>query len=371
MIKVLLISAGVNFGGIEKLELEYKKYLNSDDFRVDILVSNKNTFEKYKIDTDKKYGIFNLNMSSFNRKNQWQYDYKLFKFLKNNKYDIVHINSAVFFYSFKVSLIAKLCGIKNIIVHSHNEIRPNIKKRALITILNPIYRSIITEYLACSKAAQKSLFTKSFIRKNKIKVLKNGIEVDEYKFNETVRKKYRMDLKIEGKTVYGHIGRFAPQKNHEYLIDLFYKIQQKQENSVLLLIGEGPLKGKIEDKVKNLNIADKVVFLGFRTDVDKLLNAMDVFLLPSLYEGLPVVLIEAQTNGLISFCSTNITKEASISNKLKYFTLDDEIDNIAKTIVLQKNNVESRFDAYKDTISNGYDISEACKELKKIYLKVI
>lgn len=370
MIKVLQISVGAHFGGIEKLELEYAKHLNSNNFKVDILVLNKSTYEKYEENAEQKYRIHNLNMESFNRKNQWGYDYRLYKFLKNNKYDIVHINSAVFIYSFRVVLISKLCGVKKIVVHSHNSLYLNPLKRAIKTVLNPVYRSLVSDYLACSKLAEKSLFTEGFIKKNKIKILKNGVEIEKFKFNELYRKKYRTELGLEGKIVYGHIGRFSPQKNHDKLIDIFYNIQKQQENSVLLLIGDGELKSQIEDKVKELEIQEKVKFIGFREDVNKILNAIDYFILPSKYEGLPVVLVEAQTNGIPVFCSDTISKEAKISDDFYTINLDEDCETIANKICNCKCGETDRKNAYKNVIENGYDIEDVCKELKSIYFKI-
>ena len=171
---------------------------------------------------------------------------------------------------------------------------------------------MVDEYLSCSEKAKKSIFTDKFINKNKIKILKNGIYIDKYKFDSNLRNKYRNDLGINNKIVYGHTGRFSKEKNHEYLIDLFYEIQKKQD-AVLLLVGEGPLEELIKEKVKKLNIEDKVLFLGFRNDINELLNAMDIFILPSISEGLPVSLIEAQSNGLLIYASTGVSKETNIS----------------------------------------------------------
>ena len=371
MIKVLQISVGAHFGGIEKLELEYAKHINSNDIKVDILVSNKRTYEKYEKNVDGKFKIYNLNMNSFKRSNQWIYDYRLYKFLKNNRYDIVHINSAVFLYSFRVAFIAKLCGIKKIVVHSHNCIKSNPIKRGIITILNPLYRSFVTEFLTCSKLAEKSLFTEKFISKNKIILLKNGIDIEPYKYSESIRSKYRNNLGLEGKTVYGHIGRFAPQKNHNLLIDIFYNIQKMQENSALILLGDGELKSEMESKVQKLNIQDKVLFLGFREDVNQILNAMDFFILPSTYEGLPVVLVEAQTNGLPVFCSDVVSEEAKITDEYYTIKLDDDCDVIAKKICSCQSCEQNREYAYKKTIENGYDIDDVCNKLKTIYLKMM
>ena len=172
------------------------------------------------------------------------------------------IDSEIFFYSFRVALISRLCKVKTVISHSHNVLELHGIKKALKRALNPVYTRLSNVYLSCSNDAKKSLFSDNFIKKDTITVLKNGIEIDEYKFNDEIRRNYRKNLNLDGKVVYGHVGRFRKQKNHDLLIDIFYNIQKQQENSVLMLIGDGDLKKQIENKVNELNIQDKVFFYG-------------------------------------------------------------------------------------------------------------
>lgn len=358
-IKVLQTCMGEVYGGIESLELKYLNNINDKFIKLDVLAPNKNSFNNH----DNK-NIYTLDITRNSFINRMKYDYRLYKFLKKNKYDIVHINSSAFFYSFRVVIISKLCKVKKIIVHSHGICYSNKFKRFIINILNPIYVKMIDEYLSCSETAKESLFTKNFISKNKIKILKNGIDVDKYKFNSEIRDKYRNDLKIANKMVYCHVGRFSQEKNHEFLIDLFYKIQKKQDNAVLLLIGDGPLKSQVEDKVKKLQIEDKVQFLGFRNDINNLLFASDIFLFPSFHEGLPLSLVEAQTSGLPVIVSNNISNESKVSND--FIKIDNyDIDKWIKAIFNLKN--KDRKNAYKDAIKSGYDIKFISKELKQIY----
>ena len=190
-------------------------------------------------------------------------------------------------------------------------------------------------------------------------------------FNENTRKEYRKVLNLNGKTVYGHIGRFSLEKNHTFLIDIFCEIQKVQKNAVLLLIGIGELEETIKNKVKKMDIEDKVLFLEFREDVPKILNAMDMLIFPSLNEGLGLVAIEAQTNGLITYCSNAIPKEATISPYFNSFNLNENITTIAKKICEGNIDINKRKEAYKYTIENGYDIKTVCEELNEIYRKLI
>lgn len=370
MEKVLQISMGEEFGGIEKIELEWFKNINSK-IKFDFLTPNNTPLKKYEKQLQNLGGnAYNLNISRQNIKSKIIYAFRLYKFLKKKKYNILHINSEAFFFSFHVAVIAKICKVKKIIVHSHNTPYINKCKKILIKILNPLYRKLANEYLSCSKVAQYSLFTKRFINKNKIKIIKNGIDINKFKFDEKIRNEYRKKYNLEGKTVYGHVGRFANQKNHTFLIDIFYEIQKMQKNSVLLLIGDGKQRKEIEEKVKKLNISEKVIFLGFRDDVSNLMNCMDIFIFPSLYEGLGISVIEAQTNGLITYCSNTVPIEANISSNFKYFDLKESSYNIAKNISNEKLKLNDREKAYKDTIKKGYDIKLVAKILTQIYEKI-
>ena len=365
-IKILQISMGESYGGLEKLEVEYMKIINNYDIQMDLLLPNVNALSNRKND-NKKIHILNVTRKTF--LGRMKYDYRLYRFLKRNKYDIIHINSSAFFYSFRVVLISKLCKVKKIIVHSHGLSPANKLKKFIIKILNPIYTKMADEYLSCSEKAKKSLFTDKFINKSKIKILKNGIHIDKYKFNNSLRNKYRNDLKINNKIVYGHTGRFSKEKNHDYLIDLFYEIQKKQD-AVLLLVGEGLLEETIKQKVKKFNIEDKVLFLGFRNDINVILNAIDIFIFPSISEGFGLSVIESQTNGLITYVSKGIPFESNISPYFKYFDLNDDIEELASRIVKEKIKIEKRNSAYKYTKKTGYDINDVCKELKYMYLNL-
>lgn len=345
--KILQIIDGDSYGGISKIINDLTK--NISNIKFDYLTS---------INLCNNW--INLNISRRTLKGKIIYNHRLHKFLKTNNYDVVHINSGVFLFSFQVVLICKLSKIKKIVVHSHST--PNISKfkKIIIKLLNPIFRKLTNVHLACSNEAAKSLFTKT----KDVIILKNGININNFKFDEKIRKIYREKLNINNNTVYCHIGSFDKAKNHIFLIDLFNKIHENNKHSILLMIGDGILKKEIEKKVKLLNIQDKVLFLGYRTDIKELLCASDVFLFPSLNEGLGIVLIESQTNGLPVLVSKNISECANISDnykKINNYDIDTWINNL--TI----NSIKQRKIAFKDTIKSGYDIKTSSKQLEKIY----
>ena len=210
------------------------------------------------------------------------------------------------------------------------------------------------------------MYTKNMIRHDKVRVIYNGINSIEFQYDEEVRKVYRKELGLENKFVIGHVGRFNTQKNHTFLIDIFREIQTMDKQTVLLLLGEGELEGNIREKVSNLNLSETVKFLGVRHDVNKVMQAMDAFVLPSNYEGLPVVGVEAQAAGLPMFCSDNITNEVVITPNINLLSLNLSAKEWAK-IIMQKGKKNHRKNMLDYIVKSGYDISKSVNDLQKFY----
>ena len=368
MKRILQITTCNSFRGTEKQELEIFRNIDKD-IVFDFLTPTDEPFKEYKKEIENLGGkVYSLNIKRNNLKNKLIYRKRLKEFFKNNNYDTIHINSSAFFFSLDIALIAKKYKIKKIIIHSHSVRKINPLKKLLITILNPILIHKTTKHLSCSKEAASFFYNKKYLKD--IEIIKNGIEIDKYKFNEILRKKYIKEFKLAGNIVYGHVGQFDERKNHSFLIDIFNEIVKKEKNSILLLIGEGKLLNDIKLKVKELELSKKVIFLGFRNDVNEILNCMDIFIFSSIMEGLGTSVIEAQTNGLITFCSNKISNEANISPYFKRFNLEDSPSIIAKEIIENKlNDFNKRKNAYKFAKDNGYDIKDTCKKIKQIYLR--
>lgn len=220
-----------------------------------------------------------------------------------------------------------------------------------------------TELFACGHEAGKWMFGSI-----EFTVLNNAIDAERYAYDEKKRKEIRAELSIpENALVIGHVGRFAPPKNHTFIVDLFDRITKMRNDSVLLLVGDGDLKAGIEEKVKILGLSDKVVFTGLRSDVDRLLQAMDVFLFPSVYEGLPLSIIEAQAAGLPCLISDKVPDECRITDCVQQLSLDDPIE-IWIQAVLNAGGTER-----KETLTlirnAGYDIKTNAVKLQDYYLK--
>ena len=192
--------------------------------------------------------------------------------------------------------------------------------------------------------------------------INNAIDLKQFKFNEQMRIKLRKELGLENCFVIGHVGRFMQQKNHCFLIDIFNELLQHKQDARLLLIGDGPLKSTVEEKVKKLELTEKVIFLGVRTDVACLYNAMDVFVLPSLYEGLPVVGVEVQANGLPFLCSDKVTKEILISQNISLYSLNktafDWSNKIMEIACLER---------ICELLNSNFDINVESKKMENNY----
>lgn len=296
-----------------------------------------------------------------------KYYKSLYKIISENKYSIVHIhkNSAANIIPF---IICKKIGVKTIIAHSHNTspIKGGISK-ILHKINQKLLLKIQTNSFACSKVAAGWLYGKNYIITNNVRIIKNGIQTRKFMFNEDKRKKIRNELCINNESfVIGNVGRLMKQKNQSFLIDIFYELLKEKPNSILILCGTGELENELKDKVKNLNIDNKVLFLGLRKDVNDIMQAMDVFVFPSLYEGLPLVAIEAQCAGLPMIVSDTVSDEIRISNLVHYISLNSPKSEWVKSIVNSyADNI--RVDMSEVIQDNGYDISNTAKYFEDFY----
>ena len=290
---------------------------------------------------------------------------QLDNFFKSNKYDIIHCNmpnmAFIYFY------FAKKYNVKVRILHSHqNKYSDNILHSIRNYPLVAIGKKMATNRIACSKLVGEFLF-----KNEKFDILNNAIDVEKFIYNEQTRNKIRNELGIQNKFVIGNIGRLTAQKNQKFLIEIYNEIYKRNKESVLLIIGNGKLEQKLKKQVKKLHIKNNVIFLNNINNVNEYYQAMDVFVMTSLYEGLPVVGIEAQTSELKTFFSTNITEEASIDNKLtKFIPLNCDAKYWATEILKCNNNYE-RKNMSKIVKEKGYDIHEEKEKLKELYNRYI
>lgn len=359
--RVLQFGMTYNPGGIESFIMNYYRHIDRQKIQFDFV----NMYDEIAYENEiNLLGGKVYNITSF-RSNPVKNYLEIRKIIKNNKYDIIHVNMLSMAYITPI-LVAKDLGVKKIIAHSHNSsMPPNLFKKILHKVNQIFFNKYITQFCACSKDAGKWMFGDSVLEEN-IHIINNAVDTLHFTYNEIKREEIRLKLGINDKFVIGNVARFDYQKNHNFLIDIFFEVQQENENAILLLVGDGPLRKSIEEKVAKLSIQDKVIFLGVREDIADLMQVMDVFLLPSYFEGLAVVLIEAQASGLITICSDSIPNEVNVSNSVEFLKLELGSRYWAKLI----NNLEGkycRYDICKKTNLSNFNIKEQVTVLEKIY----
>ena len=251
------------------------------------------------------------------------------------------------------------------ISHSHSSKLDKDIKLPIKYFAKTRLNNYVTHRFACGKTAGKFLYRDI----NDINYINNAIDTNKFLYNEMIRKKYRKELNIDINTfVVGHVGRFIYIKNQMFLIDIFNEIIKQKPNSILLLIGKGPDEKKLRNKVNSLGLQDKVMFLIDRNDVNNLYQVMDIFVMPSLFEGVPVVGIEAQSNGLKCFVSSNISNEILITSSIKMLDLKKGAKYWAEEILLSDFSRNNKAD--KEILSAGYNIKTEAIKLQNLYLKL-
>lgn len=286
---------------------------------------------------------------------------KLKEVIKNNDYKIVHVHTySIGYFALQV---AKKCGVPVRIAHSHNNETVRDSKYVLKKIMQKIYTIYATDLFACSKSAGEYLFGKK-----EFYILNNSIDSEKFIFNETFRKEIRKELNLENSFVIGHVGRLHAQKNHKFLINVFKKIQQKKKNAKMILVGNGPLEEEIKNQISKLKLEDKILLLGVRKDINKILMGIDVFALPSLFEGLGIVAIEAQAAGTPVVASDTLPKETEISSLIKKLSLNESEEIWADTIIQMSDNKEKQSNMSQKIIDSNFDIKDSAKKLENKYI---
>lgn len=285
------------------------------------------------------------------------------KFFKSNRVDVLWFNCCSLS-SIEEIKIAYKNNISNIVVHSHNSKNMGSKLTFLSHTLNKlILNRFVYNTIACSNIAADWMFNNT-LRKN-TKILHNAVNAKKFQYNKNLDIKMRKKLNIEKDcSVIGHVGRFHFQKNHKFLINIYEKYYKINKNSRLILCGEGEDKASIKEYVKQKNIENNVLFLGNRNDMEQVYQCMNMIVFPSLFEGLPFVLIEAQASGIPCLISDNISREVAITNLIHFKSLSDDPElwaNCVKNLIVYEK--KSTLD---EIVKAGYDIEENVKNFEKI-----
>ncbi|MDD7516839.1 glycosyltransferase [Ruminococcus flavefaciens] len=360
MKKVLIVVKNLPVGGISNVIFSYYSAMQTvakNEIKMDFAAGNP-IDSRYKAMIKK--GGSRLYLTNKD-KNPLAYVLRIASIVRKSGYKTVHVhgNSAMLIPDL---LGARLGGAKCIISHAHSTMCNHPK---LNNLIKPLFHLLYTHSLACSKAAGKWMFgNRPFI------VMKNGLVTEDYRFNKQIREKTRASLNIGDRYVIGHIGHFNYSKNHEALIDIFMKYHRQFPDSMLLLIGDGEDKPHIIKKVSEYGLENDVIFYGVSTNVSQLLMAMDCLVLPSRFEGLPCTLVEAQAAGLPCIASTNVPREAKMSENFDFINTADHKGWI-KSLEKMRSASDRTEASRKNIISltkEGYDIYNAAEVLKDIYL---
>jgi len=348
-------------GGIKSVIMNYYRFINREKIQFDFIVDKDSPIKDYS-------EIFELGGKVYevtSAKNPLKNILEIYKVLKKNNYLIIHgyLNTLNVFSMFAGFLAGTPIRIAENLSTAHS----GEKKSLLKKILKPFACLFPTHISANSKYSAEWLYGKKKL--NKVKIFYNALDLKKYVFDNVKRDKVRKKYNLENAFVIGHIGRYQYQKNHDFLIDIFNEIYKKDSSARLLLVGHGDLKEQIFEKIYSLNLEDVVIDCGGTEDIIPLYNAMDCFVLPSYYEGLPVVGIEAQATGLPCVMSTEVTAETKVTNNVEFIDLNKSASEWADQIIKWKN-VE-RSDTTEIIKNNGYDIITAAKELCEYYCECL
>lgn len=357
MIRVLHVLNNLGSGGAESLLMNVYRKIDKSKLQFDFLIrSDKNgpIVDEIISMGGHVYQIADYPKHFFkNRK-----ELKIF-FKNHSEYDIIHVHANSLIYV-KPLFAAKRAGISCRIIHSHN-----VNTAGTFPFLKQIHsinkkriNKIVTHRFACSKPAGKWMFGE-----NSFEIIDNGIDLGRYSFDPVKRIQLREKYNIQKSFVIGNVGRFSPQKNHSFIIRLFAKYIEVNPNARLMLVGEGELLGEIQELAKQLGVFDKIDFIGAVSNVEDYLSAMDVFLFPSIYEGLGMSFIEAQAIGLPCVVSSNVPPEAFYNKNCKCLSLDGSMDDWINALKSCGERQESSDALLK------YDINRVAKKLENFYLE--
>lgn len=357
MIRVLHVFGGLGAGGTESLIMNWYRNIDRSKIQFDFLVRSDDSNYVKEIEG---LGGRVFYTSSFPRHFLKNYR-ETCDILKRKEWDVIHVHGNAAMYILPLKL-AKDYGYKVRIMHSHNVKTQNVFYEIIHKINKRRINSYATHKLSCSESAGKWMFNDDW------QIARNAINVDDYLYNNGEREKCRKQYNLTEKFVVGHVGRFSKQKNHFFLLEIFREILKINPESVLVLAGDGELLEEVKEKTVKLGISDSVLLLGRRNDVEKIMSAMDCFVLPSLYEGLGIVLVEAQMNGLPCYVSEEAyNEEVKITTSVDIISLKQSANEWAKRIIHNAHNQHSRLVNRELLEKSGYDITEEVKHLERLY----
>lgn len=339
--------------GITNVITNYYKYMDKRDMQIEVVAINEPSESQRRPFTDGGSQLYVLKR----RNNAFLYFVKLIEVMRKGKYDVVHIhgNSALM----AIELAAAcLTGVKRRIVHSHTT---NCSYIRIHKLLWPLFMVLATDRLACGKRAGEWLY-----RNSKFMIMNNGIDLDRFRFDYVLRKKYRKSMGVDNEILIGHVGHFSESKNHRYVVELFEAILVKNSDCRLLLIGDGPDRKLIEEEIVHRGLLSKIIMIPITSEMNCYMSAMDVLILPSLFEGFPVVSVEAQAADLPCVFSDAVSRECDMTGGIQFFPLQDKAAGVNAVLAAPKETRDSA-EAIQKLAAAGYDIKANASILRSFY----
>ncbi len=370
MRRILVMGMSKDRGGMETCIMNYYRHINKSEFQFDFISYNEKPYCAEEIEAlGGRYFVVTGRSVDFKKNKE---ELRQIFDANGHEYEALWYNCCIIS-DLNIFKLAKEFQIPKIIVHSHNS-RPmgNFVTNFLHKINKKKISKYATDFWACSMSAAKFFYNGSIINSDKFRVITNAVDVEEYKFNPEVREKIREEFSLGGDLVVGNAGRMTDQKNQLFLLDIFAELCKIDPASTLLIAGYGELDGDLHEKAANLGILEKVKFLGQVSNVSELYSAMDVFVLPSKYEGLPMTLVESQAAGLPSFTSREaVTDEAQITPLLQFMLLGDSPKTWAEAICekYRRDITADRLSNFDKMSESEWHIKTAALALEKLFLK--
>lgn len=358
MKRLLCIVSAMNTGGAETFLMKIYRALDREKYQMDFCVnSGENFYEKEILEMGGR--IYKIPSKSQNMI-QWHRELKQIVHAHGYQYVIRVCEHSLAVLDL---LVAREGGAKHLIMRSSNAGSGSSMSTFVHKCFRFLPKTVPTVKLAPSTEAAEYTFGKGCVQRGEAVLLHNAIDTNIYRFDEIGRERIRKELNLESKFVVGHVGRFNQQKNHEFLIDVFHEVWKSNPEARLVLVGKGELEEAIHKKVHTLGLDDYVIFTGVRKDIPQLMSAFDVFAFPSLYEGMPNTVIEAQATGLPCVVSDTITQQAKVTDLVSFYALAEAPTVWADTCAHQK--AGNRLKYNEDLKAAGYDINDVVPQFVK------
>lgn len=356
MKRILCILSALTAGGAETFLMKVSRALPPEEYQIDFIVSESGgCYEQEVLDRGGRIHTIPLRTKDPIRAFRG-----IYRVVQDNGYQAV-LKLGESSIAVVDMIAAKMAGAKTLALRSCNApTGMSPASRTVHKLLIPVLNSVVNVKLAPSMLAAEYMFGTKRAHQD-VHLLHNGVDLRIFRYEEQGEKEIRKEFSLGDRLVVGHVGRFHSQKNHSFLLKVFAAIRQKRPDAVLLLVGTGELDSLIRDEVRELRLQDAVVFAGQRFDIPQLLSAMDVFVFPSFYEGMPNTVIEAQATGLPCIIADTITREANITGLVQYLSLEQSAGDWAEAALTAS--TQDRQNTVSDFLKHGYDIQGVAREL--------